>query len=81
MAFIDYWTPNNPTNAFPRPSVDQESVDYADALGFDKSDFLRVRNITLGYTFPANVLRSMGISQMKLYLSANNPIYIQILPE
>jgi TonB-linked SusC/RagA family outer membrane protein len=73
MAFIDYWTPTNPTNAFPRPSVDQESVDYADALGFDKSDFVRVRNITLGYTLPTDILRRMGISQMRLYLSANNP--------
>ena len=49
---VDYWTSTNPTNAFPRPSVDVEKLDYISTLGYDKADFLRIRNITLGYTLP-----------------------------
>jgi hypothetical protein len=71
--YLDYWTPNNPTNAFPRPSVDMERVDYANTLGYDKADFLRVRNITLGYTIPKNISRKVSIDKIRLYFSANNP--------
>jgi hypothetical protein len=73
MKFIDYWTPSNPTNAFPRPSVDQERVDYASTLGYDKTDFIRVRNITLGYSFPNKSINNLGVNSLRLYLSANNP--------
>lgn len=73
LKFIDYWTPSNPTNEFPRPSVDQERVDYANTLGYDKTDFVRIRNITLGYSFPNKLINNVGIKNMRLYLAANNP--------
>lgn len=71
LKLIDYWTPSNPTNAFPRPSVDQERVDYANTLGYDKTDFVRIRNITLGYSLPDRLINNIG--SVRLYLSANNP--------
>jgi TonB-linked SusC/RagA family outer membrane protein len=70
---LDYWTPDNPTNAFPRPTVDKERVDYANTLGYDKSDFLRVRNITLGYTIPKNISKKVYSDKIRFYFSANNP--------
>lgn len=70
---IDYWTPNNPTNAFPRPTVDLERVDYASTLGYDKADFLRIRNVSLGYTLPKSFSRKFLIEKLRLYISANNP--------
>lgn len=54
---IDYWTPDNPTNAYPRPSVDNASPAYVKSLQYEKADFLRVRNITLGYTLPEKLLK------------------------
>lgn len=71
---IDYWTPNNPTNAFPRPTADVEKLDYISTLGYDKADYLRVRNITLGYTLPESVTRKAKLNKVRLYLSANNPL-------
>ena len=32
---VDYWTSTNPTNAFPRPSVDVEKLDYISTLGYE----------------------------------------------
>ena len=54
---IDYWTPTNPTNAYPRPSVDNASPAYVKSLQYEKADFIRVRNITLGYTLPEKLLK------------------------
>jgi TonB-linked SusC/RagA family outer membrane protein len=34
--------------------------------------YVKVRNIEIGYTIPYSVLRSIGISQFRLYLSGNN---------
>jgi TonB-linked SusC/RagA family outer membrane protein len=70
---LDYWTPDNPTNAFPRPTVDKERVDYANTLGYDKADFLRVKNITLGYTIPKDIGKKIFMEKVRLYFSVNNP--------
>lgn len=71
---VDYWTPSNPTNAFPRPTADVESLDYISTLGYDKANFLRVRNITLGYTLPEQLSKKIKMNKVRFYLSANNPL-------
>lgn len=71
---LDYWTPQNPTNAFPRPTADVETLDYISTLGYDKADFLRVRNITLGYTLPERASKKILMNKVRVYLSANNPL-------
>ena len=73
---IDYWTPDNPTNAYPRPSVDNASPAYVKSLQYEKADFLRVRNITLGYTLPEKLLKKVHARKIRVYLSANNPFII-----
>lgn len=82
---IDYWTPNNPTNAFPRPSVDNASPAYVKSLQYEKADFLRVKNITLGYTLPERFLKKINARKIRVYFSANNPFiftgYTGIDPE
>lgn len=71
---LDYWTPSNPTNAFPRPNADVETLDYIKTLGYDKADFLRVRNITLGYTLPEHISKKISAQKIRFYFSANNPL-------
>ena len=73
---IDYWTPTNPTNAYPRPSVDNASPAYVKSLQYEKADFIRVRNITLGYTLPEKLLKKIRARKIRVYLSANNPFVI-----
>lgn len=38
------------------------------------ASFCKVRNIQLGYSLPAQVIRPFGISGLRLYISADNPI-------
>lgn len=70
---LNYWTPNNPTNDFPRPTADMEKLDYSSTMGYDKADFLRIRNITLGYTLPKELTQKVQLNKVRFYLSANNP--------
>ncbi|SDL86012.1 TonB-linked outer membrane protein, SusC/RagA family [Catalinimonas alkaloidigena] len=71
---IDYWTPINPTNAFPRPNQDQESPRYQSTLGYVNGSFVKIRNITLAYNLPSELLKKTGfMSSARIYVSALNP--------
>lgn len=37
-----------------------------------KADFLRLKNISLGYRFPEKLLRKFGLSSMRIYAQGNN---------
>jgi len=70
---IDYWTPTNPTNEFPRPNQNQESPVNASTLQYFSGSFLKVRNINFGYNFPDAFVNRIKLSGLRLYVSAQNP--------
>lgn len=70
---VDYWTPDNPTNAYPRPNQNQERPKYNSTLGYFEGDYIKLRNVTLGYNFPKSVTNKLGMSRLRLYASAQNP--------
>lgn len=70
---IDYWSPNNPTNEFPRPNQSQEAPVFQSTLQYYSGTFLKVRNINLGYTFPESLTSRMKLSSLRLYATAQNP--------
>ena len=44
---------------------------YCDRYVF-KNDFLRLRNLTLGYTIPAKLTKKAGIDKLRIYFSGDN---------
>ncbi|GAB2788736.1 TonB-dependent receptor [Rhabdobacter roseus] len=67
----DYWTPDNQTNHIPRPYASSAPL-YADAVRYFDGSFVKIRNITLGYTLPKSWLEKVGISSLRLYGTADN---------
>ena len=43
------------------------------ALAVDHVSYWKVKNITLGYTFPKNLLNSWGCQSLRLYVNITNP--------
>lgn len=74
--FNGYYTPERGTNSvYARPNTvptDNGFYRESDVLQDDAS-FLRIRNITLGYTLPDSVNELLNISKMRLYFSSKNP--------
>lgn len=70
---VDYWTPDNPTNAFPRPNQNQERPKYASTMSYFDGSFIKLRNATLGYSFPSNLTKKLRVNTLRLYASAQNP--------
>ena len=42
----------------------------------ERGDFLKVRNVTLGYTLPASLVRTIGMSRLRVYVQGFNLLTI-----
>ncbi len=69
---LDYWTPENTDAKYPRLLLSA-------AHNYSVSDFwkinggyFRCKNIQVGYSFPKSLISSAGLSQLRVYATANN---------
>lgn len=71
---VDYWTPENPTNAYPRPDAgtSRSSTQYYSTLQYVDGSFWKIRDITLAYNFQEPILESLNISRLRVYATAKN---------
>lgn len=70
---VDYWTPNNPTNEFPRPKSNQEFPVYNSSLFYYDGSFVKLRNVNFGYTFSPNISQKIGAESVRFYTSIQQP--------
>jgi hypothetical protein len=70
---VDYWTPNNPTNEFPRPNHNQEFPVNNSALFYFDGTFIKVRNINFGYTFSPKITQKLGMQSLRVFTSIQQP--------
>jgi TonB-linked SusC/RagA family outer membrane protein len=71
---VDYWTIDNPTNAYPRPNKNQESITYGSSLRYMDGGFVKLRNITLGYSLPESVISRLRMTKLRVFFTAQNPV-------
>lgn len=76
MIDVDYWTPENPSNEYPKPSAGWLGPDYIQRSYYEDISFLRVKFMTLGYSFPQPVLNNLSMNRLRVYVSAQNPFLI-----
>jgi TonB-linked SusC/RagA family outer membrane protein len=72
---VDYWTPDNPTNKYPRPGLASQTPDYGSTMGYFDATFMKVRSIELGYSIPSSILSKTGLSHLNVYVQAQNPFH------
>jgi TonB-linked SusC/RagA family outer membrane protein len=70
---VNYWTPTNPSNTEPRPNKNQEFPLYGGTRAYEDASYVRVRNITLGVTVPAELVQRTGAQSLRIYGTAQNP--------
>ena len=70
---FDYWTPDNPVNKIPRPNSAAAPL-YSDAVRFFDGSFVKIRNITLGYTLPKAITSKIKLNSLRLYATADNAL-------
>jgi hypothetical protein len=72
------WTPENPSSTKPRAYSTGDKYWNNSNVGLQtdyfllKTDYLRLKNMQLGYTLPKSSISKMGIERMRIYLSGYN---------
>lgn len=73
-SLVNYWTPENPTNEFPRPNSSYSTNNYLfqSTVGYVDGSFLKIRDISLGYNLPQTLLSKVGVGKVRLYGTLQN---------
>lgn len=70
---LDSWTPENTDATYPRLSTNNFDNNYRTSTFWKRNgNYLRLRNVQLGYSLPANWMRSIKLSNVYLYINATN---------
>ena len=78
-AFINYWTPENPTNDFPRPKKNEQNLSNYQGyqtLNFIDGSFFKIKNITLGYTLPKRISQRFLVDNLRIYATGSNVLTV-----
>jgi TonB-linked SusC/RagA family outer membrane protein len=70
----NYWTPENPSNEYPRPNVNTSpsAVKYLSTLLYEDGSFVKLRGVTIGYNFPKSLLDKTPFSNARIYVNGKN---------
>jgi len=74
-AYYNYWTPANPSNDFPQPTILNSATlnTYLPSLSYVDGSYIKIKNLTLGYTLPKSISQKAAISRVRFYATAYNP--------
>ena len=50
----------------------QQGNNYIQSWGVEDASFLKLSNVTLGYTFPKTAIAKLGLKNLRLYATGNN---------
>ncbi len=71
---LDRWTEENPSTDHPRVTIDDPNGNYVRPSDFfiEDGSYVRLRNISLGYTLPGSFTDMIGASRLRVYAAAQN---------
>lgn len=70
---LNYWTPTNTDTNVPRPINDDSNTNLLISSRYlEDGSYLRIQNLTLGYTLPQDILQKLKMSRLRIYGSAQN---------
>jgi hypothetical protein len=71
---LNAWTPTNTNTDVTRIISTDANGNYGNASDWyiENGSYLRIKNVTLGYTLPANLTNIAHIGAVRLYVTANN---------
>ncbi|KZS38424.1 hypothetical protein AWE51_17885 [Aquimarina aggregata] len=72
------FTPTNTTSDIPINRRGGETTNYSPItdIFLEDGDYIRLRNIQLGYSLPQDILKKHGIAKFRIYLGASNLLTI-----
>lgn len=68
---LEFWTPENPINTYPKNQLNS-GVNPEGAGFYEKTDFIRLQDVTLSYKLPKRWLNAAGIQRLEVYTNIKN---------
>ena len=83
-ADVNYWTPTNTSAKIPSPGANDNNLkaiytSYKTALLYEKANFFKIKDITLSYNLEKEWLKSLHMTNARVYCSLKNFITINAL--
>lgn len=71
---LDRWTGEGTSNSHPRVTIADANKNYLNVSDFYVEDgsYLRLKNLTIGYTIPQKLTQKVKISKLRVFASATN---------
>lgn len=74
---LDHWTPENPNGYFPAVRAyaaedNMSELTIPNKRYMQDASYLRVKNVTLGYSISKNLLKRIKVDKIRVYFSAEN---------
>jgi len=70
-SYANRWTPENPTSDIPA-ATNSSSNRVISSRIIEDGSYLRLKNVTVGYTFPAKLVKKWKIDKARVYVAAQN---------
>ena len=74
--FENHWTPTNPSDRYARAlpnGGDNSSLNNVpSSVWVEDGSFLKLKNLSIGYTLPTSLLSKYSISRLRIYVSSHN---------
>lgn len=67
---VNYWTIENPSNTAPRPR--DGNISYFSSLSYQDASYFRLRNFSVGYSFPKKLIAKAKMTNLRIYCTASN---------
>ena len=70
---VNYWTPENPSGNFPRPSYNSNTTYQTNSdLVVQDASYIRLRTLSVGYTVPSRLTQKIKIQNLRVYCTFSN---------
>lgn len=69
------WTTQNTDTDVPRVQMNYQDANASSTRWLTKSSYLSLRNVTLGYTLPKSIVSKVALSNLRVYVTADNVFY------
>jgi len=72
--YNNHWTPQNPSNTYSRATYNDDAIgsNVPSSAWIEDGSFLKLKNLTIGYTFPSNIINKITASKLRVYVSTQN---------
>lgn len=82
--WLDAWTPENTNASMPRVAEGTSSPSHPSntmsTFWLQNTNYLRLKNLQLGYTFPKSCMKTLGVTNLRVYYSAENLLTFDTMP-